>query len=436
MKPKVALILSVLLNVVLAGAAYHFATHRSKLAPEPTATEESAPAAKQEAQQATTAPVVAVTFTNQMGKSFGWEMVESEDYRKYIANLRAIGCPEETIRDIIIADVNKLFEQRRKEITASTNKVEFWKSGNPLAMMGNAFNPERLEKIQALNKEKRALLKELLGVEPELKADFMAGMNPFETMLDFLPASKQSQISEIYTKFQSKQVSVFDGGMPTSEDMKKMTDLQKEMDAELAAALTPQEYEDYQLRMSQTAMMMRRQLGSFEPNEKEFRDLFKLRKEFDDAHGGLFGQAAMTPEERRKMNEDQKALNAQIKTMMGDARYSEYERSQDYSYQQLHRLAERNGVPKDATVKAYDMQKLAQEKAREIRSNKELTSQQRNEALKAVRAETESALQKVLGEKTWESFQRQPGAMMLRSISPDATGTETTPAESVIIQGF
>jgi hypothetical protein len=40
---------------------------------------------------------------------FSWAAVEAADYHQYIANLRAIDCPEETIRDIIIADVNKLY---------------------------------------------------------------------------------------------------------------------------------------------------------------------------------------------------------------------------------------------------------------------------------------------------------------------------------------
>src|SRR2546427_564779 len=43
------------------------------------------------------------------GQPFNWREVESADFRKYIANLRSIGCPEETIRDIIITDVNKLY---------------------------------------------------------------------------------------------------------------------------------------------------------------------------------------------------------------------------------------------------------------------------------------------------------------------------------------
>src|ERR1051325_7868593 len=39
---------------------------------------------------------------------FRWTQLESEDYRAYIARLRSIGCPEQTIRDIVIADVDKL----------------------------------------------------------------------------------------------------------------------------------------------------------------------------------------------------------------------------------------------------------------------------------------------------------------------------------------
>jgi hypothetical protein len=46
---------------------------------------------------------------------FRWNQIESPDYRVYVANLRAIGCPERTVRDIIHADVGSLFAAKRKE---------------------------------------------------------------------------------------------------------------------------------------------------------------------------------------------------------------------------------------------------------------------------------------------------------------------------------
>lgn len=35
---------------------------------------------------------------------FSWSQVESSDYRQYVANLRAIGCPESEVRDICMAE--------------------------------------------------------------------------------------------------------------------------------------------------------------------------------------------------------------------------------------------------------------------------------------------------------------------------------------------
>src|SRR5258708_5348177 len=37
--------------------------------------------------------------------NFMWQQLESGDYPSFIRNLREIGCPDQTIRDIIIADV-------------------------------------------------------------------------------------------------------------------------------------------------------------------------------------------------------------------------------------------------------------------------------------------------------------------------------------------
>ena len=52
---------------------------------------------------------------------FSWEDVESEDYAKYIGNLREISCPESTIRDIIVADVNQLTPKQAAKLRHGIN---------------------------------------------------------------------------------------------------------------------------------------------------------------------------------------------------------------------------------------------------------------------------------------------------------------------------
>ena len=124
MNAKRLLILSLVLNLGLAGAAAWLAKKRSTSVAVPntiqTATKSDLanPKASTEPKPP---PNPTVADPAKPTQSFDWRMVESEDYKKYIANLRAIGCPEETIRDIIIADVNKLFASRKRAASVSTN---------------------------------------------------------------------------------------------------------------------------------------------------------------------------------------------------------------------------------------------------------------------------------------------------------------------------
>ena len=411
MNAKPLLILSVALNLTLAAVV----VWSSKAKPDQAAPE-SAVSGQKSKVRPPTSDLRLPAAPARPAQSFDWRLVESEDYKKYIANLRAIGCPEETIRDIIVADVNKLFESRKQALKSATQKkFEYWKAGNLFAGLAD---PELLEKQQSLTREKHALLKELLGVDVEEKADLSAMMSPFLALLDFLPEGKQTQIVELMQKYQAKMMKGMSGGAPDSEDMKNIQKTQKEMEAELAKILTPEELENYQLRLSQTAMVMRMQLGSFEPSEPEFINIFKLKKSYDDQFG-LLGLGATDKPERDKAAAAKKETDAQIKSLLGDARYADYERSQDYTYQGIYRVTERNGLTKEDANKVYDLKKVAEDQAGKVRQDSSLSPEQRAAALQGIRTETESGIRTVFGEKAFKSYVNQPGTYWLNGISPD-----------------
>ncbi|HOW66164.1 MAG TPA: hypothetical protein PK256_12825, partial [Verrucomicrobiota bacterium] len=346
MKTKIILAISLCLNLVL--ALGYFLTDRKR---ESQAAAPAVPAA--------TSAVSVMVRTNSVGgessavRLIDWRMVESEDYRKYISNLKAIGCPEETIRDIIIADVNKLFESRRIERGKTAKRFEYWRTGQQI--LAGLIDEEKIKEQQDLVKEKRALLKELLGVEPDLKADLVSGaVNPYETMLDFLPPEKQTQLLELEQKYSAKLLGKIKVGSQDAEDLKEARKVQQEKDAELAKLLSPQEKEEFDLRMSPTAMIMRMQLSGFQPTEQEFREIFKLRKSFDDEHSVL-GMSSSDKPDQEKRAAAQKILDDQVKTLLGESRFAEYQRVQDYTYQSIAKVAEREGLTTDAAIKVYDM---------------------------------------------------------------------------------
>ena len=111
----------------------------------PPAQPDEAPSAVEAAVPATAAPAKGDE------RSFNWSQVESSDYRTYIANLRGIGCPEQTIRDIITADVDSQYASRRETIEQKL-------TGHAVAE-----RPALENGLRAMRKEEASLIAELLG---------------------------------------------------------------------------------------------------------------------------------------------------------------------------------------------------------------------------------------------------------------------------------
>ena len=104
-------------------------------------------------------PAPAVTATAVESKTFDWSQVESADYRTYIANLRGIGCPERTIRDIITADVDSMYAERREKLNQKQQPHSHGELGESLARRSLDSG------LKELADEENQLLKILL--EPE-----------------------------------------------------------------------------------------------------------------------------------------------------------------------------------------------------------------------------------------------------------------------------
>ena len=150
--------------------------------------------------------------------------------------------------------------------------------------------------------------------------------------------------------------------------------------------------------------------------EKEFRELFKIKNTYaDDLEGGGYDPDDKAANERRAKTEAQ--VSQETKALLGDARYAEYQRSKDWEYKNLARLADRQGLPKDSALKVYDMKKVVEEQSQKIRRDRSLTQDQRNEALKAIKAETEHSVIETLGEQGYKNYKRQ-GGWWIRNLSP------------------
>ena len=328
--------------------------------------------------------------------AFDWRTVESEDYRKYISNLRSIGCPEQTIRDIIIADVNKLFEDRRHSLMGeNTNRYAYWKSWtkrNALTM-----DEGQIKKQQQLARDKQAVLKELLGIDWEEKPEM-----PFELerneQLDFLDSKKRIAVLELEQQFAARRMNAVMSMRDGNAVPRKLDELQKEQEASIAALLTPEELESYQLRRSPVASRMSFELEIFDPTEPEFQEIYKIRSQL---------QAGTSLENR-------------LKGVLGDARYAEYARSQDSSYQAAYRIAEENGLNRDAANKIFEIKQAAEAQAAPVLQDYKLSRDERSAALNAIRAEADRAAHAVFSHDAIVALEDQ-GAWLSKIAAPAST---------------
>lgn len=386
---------SVALNIGLAAAflAWKAPTSQPAAAAKPAAG--GVRAAFLEARPTRAASVV---ITNQ----FNWAALESKDYRQYIANLRAVGCPEQTIRDIIIADVSKLYGERMAALNRPKD-FKFWEAENFKTRQAEEARDDQVEK---LNSEKRALLKELLDVDLDAEVAKWEGEPVRDERTEgFLPPEKKKQVEALLAKFQEQQDALLEGGEHGAGLRTKTAALQAQLDAALRQMLTPQEYDLYQLHNSPTAENMRDSLGAFEPTEQEFRDIFKVRKALDDQYSEGPADAAA----REAKAQAQKQTDEQIHALLGDERYRQYVLAQDGRFSAIYDFAQENNLPRQTAEAVYDLRKAADEARQNVLADPALAPDQRAAALQAIADEARRSVIGTLGEVVFNDYLQRGG---------------------------
>ncbi|HWH71869.1 MAG TPA: hypothetical protein VNT26_21080 [Candidatus Sulfotelmatobacter sp.] len=94
--------------------------------------------------------------------TFDWAAIEVGDYQEYVKRLKAVGFPQELIREIVIADLDKLYEPREQALKPKPVPYDA-----PLARRSTLdISPEewqRIKDLRVLRVERQNALEHLLG---------------------------------------------------------------------------------------------------------------------------------------------------------------------------------------------------------------------------------------------------------------------------------
>jgi len=314
---------------------------------------------------------------------FSWQEVESDDYATYIKNLREINCPEQTIRDIIIADVNGLFA-RRRALEIFTPEQQWWRAEpDPVVAQTAAAKDHELEI------DRRDLLRTLLGPNWE-GGDLVSLPRPSRLaipldgpVLGSLPTDVKQSVEQISLKGADRIEDYLAAQRRTGHppDPVELARLRQQTRKELAAVLTPSQLEEFLLRYSDNARALRSdfaQLKYFNASPDEFRNVFRTLDPLNDQLAQLDDS---TPEGARQRD----ALVAQgenaLKLALGEKRYAEYRLLHDDRYREAYAEAQKAGAPETAGA-LYEIKVAAAEELARIKEKAGLTDEQRAIELK------------------------------------------------------
>lgn len=323
---------------------------------------------------------------------FSWNEVESDDYRTYINNLKKIGCPENTIRDIILAEVTHFFEQR-KATEIRTPEQQWWKSEPDMDLLQSVA-----DQIRKLEAEKRTFLTELLGPgwEPQV-----ASINPTLVRFDGAVLSQLTmEQKRAILQIEDDSSQRFAAAMAQRSDPKQPLDpaemarLRSTTRAELAKILPPQALEEYLLRYSATAENMRQELRGFSASPEEFRSIFRIRDNYEQQLAALGNGTDQATERRRQ--ELERAREQAITSALGNERAPLYVASQDPAFQAAQQRVEQSGGAPEQVIPIYEIERLSRAEVARISNDSSLSEEEREVAIRQVEKLQQSSIEKLL----------------------------------------
>lgn len=128
---KRALIFSIVLNLGLLGAVLILANQHRKPASEGVTSTATAPDSISYSNPEPARPEIKV-----QAQAFRWSQLDSgNDYKAYVAHLRAIGCPEATIGDIVRGDARRAFAFKRAQLGLDGSGPGPWSQSREAALV-------------------------------------------------------------------------------------------------------------------------------------------------------------------------------------------------------------------------------------------------------------------------------------------------------------
>jgi hypothetical protein len=288
------------------------------------------------------------------------------------------------------------YQEQLREITGSAEKpTAWWKTSS-----GALTLPAVREKLAAAQREFHDAVRGPLGAEP-------IASTGRDWRYSFLPEPKQMLVAHIDQIFADKNLEIRREApnVRLPADAEKLKELAAARERDLAAILTPEEFQKLDMRTSNSSSMLRQRFGEAIESEEEFRKVFVLQKAFDEKfpiEDAIY--SSRQQEAMRLRNDAERKLLEEIREAVGDERFIAYRRALDQDFQSVRTIARRLNLPDTAVEAAMKIRDNYATQSMTINSETSLNHTDRRALLQDLGKEARKELTQVLTPAGLEAY--------------------------------
>lgn len=332
---------------------------------------------------------------------------------EFAAELRRAGFPPRVVAGLLSTLV-------RDEAQAQFAQVPFWKLTQPDA--------DLRQRQFAVQDEVQRRLEEILGADgtPAALLDSVQRAHRFGS----LPDAKVNALLRIERDYQELMAPLNTPAGPTTTEefaarSAQRQAIEKEQLADIAAALTPEEFAAWELRSSEHASRVQNAARNLTLTEDEYRALVAAQKEFEPNAGSFV--ISFTSNDPRLS--DRLAMNEKIRAALGEERFDSYLRGADFHYANVAKFTDQQ--PAAVKAQTYAIYQLQLEAQAAFAESQNLSSGGRVTTMSAQREKftaLNERLDALLGPEAAAAYRNSSSGSFFKMFTPPTTRPATTPA--------
>jgi hypothetical protein len=178
----------------------------------------------------------------------------------------------------------------------------------------------------------------------------------------------------------------------------------QQRDQALLQALTPEEFERYEMNTTPAGTELARRTIGMQPTDDEFQQMFRIAYTNWVDTGGVYGRWRASPVPREQIVAADQQMNESLKSALGPDRFLDYQMAVSGTGQQMRNFAARFQLQRETMAQAFQLQTQIDQLSRTAVRTANPDSTTGVPSPPPQVPDVQSQLQQILGPELWQDW--------------------------------